>query len=166
MRHARVLSFLALVAMPAAQAVTVVIPAGSPQATLRIGSAGATIDTVTFTVPGTGTADGTPVTGSPSIFVQVSARRAGGPARTYTLSVNSATPLANGADTLPFTSFSWTTTDADIPAGTFNGTAAQVLMQFQNNRTISNTHTFVYDNTQVLAPGTYTGQLVYTLSQP
>lgn len=166
MRHARVLLFVALAAVPAAQAVTVVIPSGTPRITLRVGSAGLTIDTVTFNIAGTSTADGTPVTGAPTMFVEVTARRAGGPARTYTLSVSSVAPLVNGADTLPFTNFSWTTSDGDIPAGTFNGTATQVLMSFQNNRAISNTHTFVYNNTPVLAPGTYTGQLVYTLSGP
>jgi len=163
------LAALALAVAPA-HAVTVILasPGGGPnqQISIQVGSGGGAIDVVGFTLPANQVADGTEITGTPSVEIEVSARRANPNTATYTLTVDSSQPLVNGAHAIPFTLFRWTTSDADIPAGTFDGTANQLLLQFQNSRRISNTHTFIYANTVVPEPGTYLGQVTYTLSAP
>jgi hypothetical protein len=78
-----------------------------------------------------------------------------------------------GGDTIPFSQISWTVssvgsadrTPAVIPPGTFNG-STQVLATVQANTLIENCHTFRYANTATRAAGTYTGQVVYTISTP
>lgn len=158
---------LLLSACPA-HAVTIIIGSSPPpQIQIQIGSAGGTIDVVSFTVPAANVGDGTPIAQSgAAILVRVSARAVPANSRTAQLLANSATPLTNGGSTLPFTSISWTASDVDIPSGMFNSTASQLLVQFQNSRRIFNNHTFSYANTQVLAPGTYTGRVTYTLTMP
>lgn len=147
-----------------AHATTIVIAPGPRQVQVQIGSAGATIDKVTFSPAAANVGTGTPIVGVPSILVRVLARDT--VARTVQLVADSSVPLINGASSVPFTTVSWTTSDADIGPGTFTGTAGQLIVQFPNNRQISNTHTFRYANTQILQPGTYTGRITYTVTMP
>lgn len=147
-----------------AQATTFTIAPGSRALLVQIGSAGATIDTVTFTLTSANAGNGTPIVGTPGILVNVAARDT--VARTVQLVADSSTPLSNGASTLSFTNISWTASDADIPSGTFSGASGQLIVQFQTNRQIFNTHTFRYANTQILQPGTYTGRIRYTITMP
>lgn len=162
----RSLMFVAALAALAApsQATTFTIAPGSRALLVQIGSAGATIDTVTFTLTSANVGNGTPIAGTPGILVNVAARDT--VTRTVQLVADSATPLSNGASTLSFTSISWTASDADIPSGTFSGASGQLIVQFRTNRQIFNTHTFRYANTQILQPGTYTGRITYTITMP
>ena len=87
-----------------------------------------------------------------------------------TLSVTSPTSLTSGTTTIPFTQISWTSTangntSPDIPAGTFNG-GTLALRTIAANTWVENCHTFSYANSVVVAAGTYTGQVTYTLVLP
>lgn len=89
-----------------------------------------------------------------------------------TLTVTSPVSLTNAAgETIPFTQISWTVSAAGspqpnvIPAGTFNG-GTQTLATIPANRYIENCHSFVFANSALRAPGTYTGQVRYTISSP
>lgn len=87
-----------------------------------------------------------------------------------TLSVTSPASLTSGTSTIAFSQISWTSTAngntaPDIPAGTFNG-GTQALRTIAANTWVENCHTFSYANTVVVAAGTYTGQVTYTLVLP
>lgn len=86
------------------------------------------------------------------------------------LQVTTPATLTSGADTLPFTQISWTSTAlgnaaADIPAGTFNG-ATLFLRNITSNTYVENCHTFTYANTNLVAAGVYGGRATYTLATP
>ncbi len=78
---------------------------------------------------------------------------------------------ANG-DTIPFSQISWTSSGngdgaatQPFPAGTFTG-GTQALASFPVNTWRESCHTFSYANANMVAAGTYTGQVTYTLSVP
>ncbi len=86
------------------------------------------------------------------------------------LQVTTPASLSNGANTLPFTQISWTSTAlgnpaADIPAGTFNG-ATLFLRNITSNTYVENCHTFSYANTNLVAAGVYNGRATYTMTSP
>jgi hypothetical protein len=86
------------------------------------------------------------------------------------LSVTSPASLTSGASTIPFSQISWTSTAngntaPDIPAGTFNG-GTLALRTIAAGTWVENCHTFSYANTSVVAAGTYSGQVTYTLVLP
>ena len=86
------------------------------------------------------------------------------------LTVTSPASLASGPDTIPFTDISWTSsaignTSADIPSGAFTG-GTQTLATIRANTWVENCHTFSYANTRLVAAGTYTGRVTYTLTSP
>jgi len=91
-------------------------------------------------------------------------------ASTATVQVTAPINLLSGADTIPFTQISWTSTangnaTADIPAGTFAG-GTQFLVSIPSNRWLENCHVFSYANTGVVPAGTFTGRVVYTMTAP
>ncbi|MBW2040251.1 MAG: hypothetical protein JRI46_11815 [Deltaproteobacteria bacterium] len=129
---------------------------------LQVGTAGATIDTVTFTVddlPGTGAV----AQNEAAIYV----RAAGfvGSGSTMTLSSDSSSALTNGTDKIPFDEISWAAT-GDFAGGAFDNGAAQKLDQFTGSGNRTGTYTFSYDNDTYYPTGTYTGTVTYTLSSP
>jgi hypothetical protein len=86
------------------------------------------------------------------------------------LSVTSPASLTSGTNTIPFTQISWTSTangsaTPDIPAGAFTG-GTLALRTIAAGTWVENCHTFSYANTAVVAAGTYTGQVTYTLVLP
>jgi hypothetical protein len=128
------------------------------------------VDEVLFTLPaGVQSGDGTPVVGTPVIpilFLGFS----GGNRANYRVTMNSAAGLVNGSgELIPFSDFSWTTQDGDIPAGQFNGAANQLLAQYNFNgnraRGVVDYLTFSYANAVVRPGGTYTGRVVYTITE-
>ena len=89
---------------------------------------------------------------------------------TGVLSVTSPATLTSGTTTIPFSQISWTSTangntTPDIPAGTFNG-GTLMLRNIAAGNWVENCHTFWYANTAVVAAGTYTGRVTYTLALP
>lgn len=88
------------------------------------------------------------------------------------LTVTAPANLTNGSgDTIPFTQISWTSSGngdtgaQPFPAGTFTG-GVQTLANFPANTWRESCHTFSYGNDAVVAAGTYTGRVTYTLSVP
>jgi hypothetical protein len=86
------------------------------------------------------------------------------------LSVSSPASLTSGGNTIPFTQISWSSTAngntaPDIPAGTFNG-GTFTLANIAAGTWVENCHSFTYANTAVVAAGTYTGRVTYSLALP
>ncbi|MCP4669363.1 MAG: hypothetical protein GY849_23775 [Deltaproteobacteria bacterium] len=132
---------------------------------LQVGTIGATIDTISFSVtdiPGTGA-----VAGASSGANPVPVRAAGfvGSGSTMTLTADSSTALTDGANTIPFSEISWTAT-GDFAGGTFSDAAAQQLDQFTGPGNRTGTYSFSYDNDTYYPASTYDGTVSYTLSSP
>ncbi len=180
---ARLIILLTLLALACpSHAVTFVVANGAARIKLRIGTGdlasqatcnnaagdNGTIDIVSFVLTLANVGNGVAVVGAPTVVVAACARSLAAAPRTATLTANSTTALNNGSgSTIPFTQISWTAAgDTDIPAGTFTGAAGQVLASFTTSGGRTATHTFSYANTNVVAAGTYTGRVTYTLTMP
>lgn len=91
---------------------------------------------------------------------------------TAVLQVTTPASLTSGANNIPFSQISWTSTSignagaADIPAGTFVSGGTQFLRNFGANTYVENCHTFSYANTVPVAAGVYDGRATYTLTAP
>jgi hypothetical protein len=174
-----------LAAAGTADAVTVTVTPGLPQLQLRIGAAGGTISTVTFSVPAASAGTGTPVVGTTNaaagsaqgasfpacaannVLVWARARAVFPNTRTATLQVNSSGSVTSGANAIPFTEFDWITSSGpEIPSGGFTGSAAQTLMSFMNSREVGMCLQFRFLNTTIYPAGTYNGQLTFNLNMP
>ena len=141
----------------------------TPRITIRVGGGGGNISEVEFNVPATRIGDGTAVTGSPTIRIQLDVRASGASPLTATLSADSLSyPLthSDGGSSIPFYDISWTAQDGDIPAGTFTGVTDQVIVSFPSSRRIRDWHTFSYANTRDVEAGDYVGRVVYTWAIP
>ncbi|MCY7389178.1 MAG: hypothetical protein LH481_14180 [Burkholderiales bacterium] len=178
----------------AADAWVLAVTPGARRIYLAVGNgttnaANATINQVSVTVPanvvGTGTAqamtsdstqanspfDGYNVCVPPNqVYIGGFFREPSTTANVARLQVTTPATLTSGADTLPFTQISWTSTAlgnaaADIPAGTFNG-ATLFLRNITSNTYVENCHTFTYANTNLVAAGVYSGRATYTLATP
>lgn len=134
---------------------------------IRIGSGGGNVSTVTFEVPVASTGDGTPVAGSRPINMRLEIRSpASNPLVGY-LTVDSSQPLVNGTGgSIPLTDISWVAKDGSLPSGSFSGISNQLLGTFSSPTRISDQHRFSFSNNNLYDPGTYTGQVVYTWSAP
>lgn len=155
-----------LAAWPAQGVIFRVFNAPPPLVLLSIGSYGSAVDQVSFNVSASQLGSGNPVNGSPRIRVIVANRATPRFSRTAVLSVDSSTPLTNGSASVPFTEISWQSRYGDVPAGRYDGSSNQFLMSFPNSFLILDYHSFRYDNTSILAAGTYTGRVTYTLAMP
>jgi hypothetical protein len=88
-----------------------------------------------------------------------------------TLTVATPANLVNAsADTIPFSSISWTSggngdATATIPAGTFTG-ATQTLLSIGRNSWFESCLTFNYSNATAVPAGTFNGRATYTLTAP
>lgn len=189
--HAAIIAPM-LASLPAAEAWVLNVTPGPRTIGLTVGNnvAGGTPNIVSVTVPaavlGTGASqamtsdstqaaspfDGFIVCVPPNqVYVGGYLRELTNTANSATLSVTTPATLSNGAETIPFTQISWTSTSignngaADIPAGTFNG-GNLVLRNIASNRFVENCHTFNYANANFVAAGTYTGRATYTLVAP
>ncbi|HSW16325.1 MAG TPA: hypothetical protein VLJ86_03805 [Ramlibacter sp.] len=158
--------------------------------TVQVGSA-SVIDQVDFNVTGNNVGltpapvDGTnTTTGTSGVVVRVSPsrRRISWESHPVTLTVDSSialsctTPGNCGATAIPFSTISWTSSDAtnpnegDIQSGTFAGTAAQQIAQFdamtgntgRRTRRMTNTLHFRYANSTVYPAGQYRGTVRFT----
>ena len=91
-----------------------------------------------------------------------------------TISVIATVPTSltdSAGDTLPFSQISWNsngigdTGSQPFPAGSFTGTS-QSVGNIAQNQWAESCWSFSYKNTVVPAAGTYTGQVLYTLTAP
>lgn len=149
----------------------------------------ATINQVTVTVPvanlGAGTlamsTDST-VTASANdgmIFCTVPSQvyvsgffRTPGASANATLTATAPVALVNASgDTIPFNTVSWISggigdITATIPSGTFVGGASQTLLSVTRNTWFESCLQFNYANAQIVAAGSFTGRVTYTLTAP
>ena len=147
----------------------------------------ATVNTVSVTVPaaslGTGPLVMTPnviIVNSPwdnfafcpfpaPVYVGGFYRAPGG--GSATLSVQSPASLVSGANTISFNTVSWVSSGAGdatptIPSGTFVAGTTQTLLTIARNNWFESCLTFSYANAAVVPAGTYTQQVVYSLTAP
>lgn len=174
-----------------AGAVFTFLPYANPRfIQLQVGSAGATINNVTFNVMGSNTSPNPfPVQGIPSVGTPATAPAGGVRVRMrgqwnsgnqrLTLSVDSAAGLACvgatgcGSTVIPFNTISWVAhekvnfTAFDIQNGSFNGSATQQLANFTVSGAsieMANTLIFTYNNATLYPAGSYLGRVVFTAS--
>ncbi len=146
-----------------------VTPPG-PAIYIAVGTLGGTIDTVSFAV---GAPLGTPVpqSGAP-VLVEIAYSRSGSPNRVFvTMTPTPGAGLTDGTFSVPWTHFSWTSSNpGQLPGGVFSGTANQALTDFNvgNNQTGRReaSFTYQYDNTVAFPGGTYAGRVTFTATTP
>ncbi|MEO8103713.1 MAG: hypothetical protein ABI790_14415 [Betaproteobacteria bacterium] len=183
--------FILLFVPPVAMANLVVVANAPVQIRLRVGATAATITTTTVTVAGGNvgnsavqlmTANAAARSGSSCaanhVFFNAEARAAPAGSRTATLTANSTagitctTAATCGADNIPFTEVDWINTTpaayapVTIAAGAFSGGGAQVILVFNNSNQSQDCLRFRYLNQNVVRAGTYSGDVIYTLSMP
>jgi hypothetical protein len=128
------------------------------------------VDEVAFTIPAGGqVGDGTPIVGAPVIPIMLLGY-SGVNRANYVVTMNSSAGLVNGrGDRIDFSEFTWTSQDGDIPSGQFDGSANQLLQQYtghgRRTRGIVDYLTFSFTNTQIHPGGTYSGRVVYTITE-
>lgn len=148
----------------AQEPVDIIILAAS-RLNLRIGTAGGTIDRVSFTVtqlPGSGSVPGVS-SGADPVPVRASSTPGGA---TKILTADSSIPLNDGAGhTIPFTQISWTGSGG-VPSGIFAGSASQQIWTGTQSLGGGASMSFSYANTVYAPSGTYVGRVTYTLSSP
>jgi hypothetical protein len=172
-----------LVSVPG-QASLITVADAPRQLRLQVCSSGGAISVVSFTVPAASVGNAVAVAGSfagtcgaatcPAgvVYLDAEARsnNGGNGGDTATLSVNSATPLSDGAgNTIPFSQISWVASGfapITLPSGTFSGSASQVLATFAASQRNQQCHQFQYLNAQYFPGGTYNGRVTYTMSMP
>ena len=143
----------------------------NPRLSIRVGAGGSNISEVAFSVPASQLGDGTVITGSQTIRIQLDIRAsAANPLTAYLTADSFSNPLqintAGSTSSIPFSHISWTAQDGDIPSGTFTGAIDQRLVDFPSSQRYRDFHTFYYANTLNLEAGTYTGRVIYTWAVP
>jgi hypothetical protein len=147
----------------------------------RVGTAGATIDQITFTVPGANVGDATPVAGTGGDAGSGSAASVSiignGGQITITESNNSGgagLQHATLADTIAYTSITTTSSDPNLNAPTLSNAGGGTSTPVLNTTNITNraaVWTYAYTNTAVVSAGTYGtsakgGRVSYTATMP
>ncbi len=130
---------------------------------LQVGQPGTTVDTIAFNLsdlPGSSVQ----VFGDPQgIPVRASGMVPKG--QTITLTADSATPLSNGVNSIPFSTIAWQGS-GDFPGGGFNDRTNQKIGQWTGSGDRFGTYSFNYQNLNYYPPGNYVGRVTYTLSTP
>ena len=134
---------------------------------LQVGTAGAgNIDTVQFDVAAANVGDGTNVVATGG-DVSVSLL---GNVGDIELTASTTGPLTDGTDTISFAEILPTSSDAGFASPTLVDAGNSVVTITPNlgTRVVNRTAdwTFDFDNTNVVAAGTYTGQVTYTAAMP
>ena len=123
----------------------------------------ATVDTLTFDYSANAADVGS---GTDSAAQNVSVRVLGNNGQITVAAAGSGTGLTNGADTIPWSEILASSSDAtnfNVPAVGANATPV-INSGKLTDRTA--TWAYRYSNTNVAAPGTYTGQVTYTATMP
>jgi hypothetical protein len=150
-----------------AHSLTFVVNPPPNEVGLQVGGGGAAVTTVAFAITAANAGNGVPIAGAPvNINVLAWARQAGCIVKNATLTVTTPANLTSGANNIPFDTISWTTSDADIAAGTYASPGTITLATFTNCRLVFNQHTFSFNNAQVYPSGTYNGTATYTVAMP
>jgi hypothetical protein len=158
------------------QAGHIIITLPAPSIYIAVGTLGATIDTVTFPLGAQPLGTPVPQLELP-VLIEVAYRRGGGgtPNQTViTMTPSPATGLTDGTFSVPWTHFSWTSSNTaggtGLPSGTFTGAPNQLLRTFNTppNQTGRReaSFTYTYDNAVAFPGGTYTGRVTFTATTP
>jgi hypothetical protein len=147
----------------------------------RVGTAGATIDQITFTVPAANVGDSTPISGTGGdagggTAANVSVIGNGGQI-TITPTNNGATGLqhATAADTIDYSEITTSSSDAaNLNAPTLSNAGGTAVNPVLNAGSVTNRQavwTYAYANTTIPSAGTYGtsakgGRVTYTASMP
>jgi len=129
---------------------------------LQVGQADSSAEIIEFNItdlPGSSRIDGDPK----GIPVRASGLVPRG--QPITLTVDSANPLSNGANPIPFSNITWRSS-GDFPAGGFNDRTNQKIGQWAGSGDRTGTYSFNYMNVRSYPPGNYVGRVIYTLSSP
>jgi len=127
------------------------------------------IDEVVFNFPaGVQPGDGTAVVGTPVIPIAFLGY-SGSNRSNYRVTIDSSGGLINGnGERMPFSEFSWTTEDGNIPGGQFDNSATQFLQQYafrgRRGAGVVDYLSFAYRNTQIYPSGDYSGRVVFTVT--
>jgi hypothetical protein len=148
-----------------APGITFTVHPAPPQVVLLVGEQ-AGLATVDIEVPSEQIGNGVPIAASRGVRIVMLGRRSG---RTgaMLLSVDSSVPLSNGTHLLPLSDLFWRSERGSVPEGAFTNQPAQVLLRRASPRArVEDTLQFFYANRTLLAPGTYTGSVTYTVALP
>lgn len=142
---------------------------------LRVGTAGAPIDLISFAVPAAAVGNGTPVAGTGGDLgagaVTATVLGNGG---TVTLAATTGGPIGNGTSTINWSEITTTSSNPSLPAPVLaNGASAPVALAATAG-VVSQTATWTYGyaNSAVIESGTYGGvnvnnsRVTYTASLP
>jgi hypothetical protein len=150
-----------------AAAMTFVINPPPSEVGLQVGGAGGAVTTVGFALTAANAGTGVAIPGVPAtVLVAAWARQTGCAVKNASLTVTTPANLTSGANTIPFSTISWTATDADVASGTYASPGTVTLATFTNCRLVANNHAFSFANVQVYPSGTYNGTATYTVTMP
>jgi hypothetical protein len=143
----------------------------APRVRIQVGAMGNKVSEVAFSVPASQLGNGTLITGSETISIVLEVRASAATPLTAFLTVDSLShPLTiddpGSISSIPFSQISWTAQDGDIPAGHFEDTINQPIVDFPSSQGYSDVLTFQYANTLDLEAGTYSGRVIYTWAVP
>jgi len=127
----------------------------------RVGSAGNTVDTVTFNVAAANVGDGSAVSAGAPIEVALRSN-----AGNLTLAANSATAglTATGLDPIAWSEIVANSSNGNLPVPTVGGSVNLSAANGVINRTAD--WSFDYSNSALVGAGTYEGTVTYTASTP
>ena len=83
-----------------------------------------------------------------------------------TLTLQAADDLRSGLTTMPASLIRWSASGAGFVGGTLSRTAAQLVGSWTGSGVRSGAQSFVFENSWMHPPGTYSVTLVYTMSTP
>ena len=160
-------SLLILVAIAAALVLSPIPAAAQATQNLTVSAAVSARASLTLSAAAVAFADADPdltpnITGAPVISVTAKSRTSGGNA--VTLTVQAATDLTSGGDTIAASNVTWTAT-GDLSAGTLD-LAAVTIGNWSNSGSRSGDMTFALVNSWTYATGNYSTTVTYTLSAP
>jgi len=133
---------------------------------LRVGTAGATVDRVEFDLTSTpgNVGSGTDVArtnaGGAAIAVEFKSNGGNG----TLAAAGSGTGLTDGTNTIAWTEIDGSSDNAQLAVPAAGGSVALTATNGVINRSAN--WTFTYDNTNVVGAGTYNGTITYTASNP
>lgn len=134
---------------------------------LRVGSAGNTIDTITFSPSATVVGNGVSQAGTGGDLANgtVTVRVAGNNGD-ITLGATAGANLVSGTDTIPWSEITVTPAGGAPAHPAVNGGTVTLGATNKVVNITAGDWTYAYANTNVVAAGTYTGQVTYTATVP
>lgn len=127
---------------------------------------------MTSTARTTSDLDGYAFCNTNQVYIGGFYRRSGNTADNAILTVTAPANLSNGTSTIPISQISWTSSGngdggtQPIPSGSFSGGSQTLANNFQRNTWRESCMSFRYANQNLVAAGTYSAIVTYTLTAP